>query len=222
MSDAPSDPGTMLKLGFVVVCVGGCALGVLALRQAGLQAGHELAQTQLRIQKADEDLWKLRAEISTLAAPARIRELADKLGPLHGLTPRPEDAASSGEISAATGPAIATVPEAPKPTPSKPAAKPSPKTAAPKTTAPKTTTPKTAEKPAEKPTEKPASPSSRPGLKPSSERSAPPTGKPEAKPDGKPETKPGVQPDSKPSTKPSTKPTSAPKRTPSTPGPTVT
>lgn len=208
MSDAPSDPGTMLKLGFVVVCVGGCALGVLALRQAGLQAGHELAQTQLRIQKADEDLWKLRAEISTLAAPARIRELADKLGPLHGLTPRPEDAAASGEISTATGPAIATVPEAAKPTSSKPAAKPSTKTPV----------PKTAEKPSEKPTEKPASPSSRPGTKPSSERSAPPGGKPETKP----ETKPGTKPDTKPDSKPSTKPTSAPKRTPSTPGHTVT
>lgn len=101
----------MLKLGFVVLCVGGCALGMLALRQAGLQAGHELAQTQLRIQKADEDLWKLRAEISTLAAPARIRELADKLGPLHGLTPRPE--AGEGEGSTAAGPEIATAAQQP-------------------------------------------------------------------------------------------------------------
>jgi cell division protein FtsL len=124
MSDAPSDPGTMLKLGFVVLCVGGCALGMLALRQAGLQAGHELAQTQLRIQKADEDLWKLRAEISTLAAPARIRELADKLGPLHGLTPKPGTDAGTSEISTASGPEIATVEQKPAPVKPKSAAKP--------------------------------------------------------------------------------------------------
>lgn len=120
----------MLKLGFVVLCVGGCALGMLALRQAGLQAGHELAQTQLRIQKADEDLWKLRAEISTLAAPARIRELADKLGPLHGLTPKPGTDAGTAEISTASGPEIATVEQKPAPVKPQPAAKPETKSQA--------------------------------------------------------------------------------------------
>lgn len=190
MSDAPSDPGTMLKLGFVVLCVGGCALGMLALRQAGLQAGHELAQTQLRIQKADEDLWKMRAEISTLAAPARIRELADKLGPLHGLTPKPSTEPGTAEISTATGPTIATVeqkPAAPKPKPTtKPAAKPESK-------------PETRPD-AKSPTKQPSKPDTK----------APSSG---TQPGTKPEAKPSSNPVS-----PSTKPTATPHR-PSNPKP---
>ena len=167
MSDAPSDPGTMLKLGFVVLCVGGCALGMLALRQAGLQAGHELAQTQLRIQKADEDLWKLRAEISTLAAPSRIRELADKLGPLHGLTPKPGADAGAAEISTANGPSIATVepkPAAPKP---KQTSKAEPKSdlRAEQKTEPKPMA-KPPQKPATKPSANPTSPSTKPTATP--------------------------------------------------------
>lgn len=172
MSDAPSDPGTMLKLGFVVLCVGGCALGMLALRQAGLQAGHELAQTQLRIQKADEDLWKLRAEISTLAAPSRIRELADKLGPLHGLTPKPGADAGTAEISTATGPAIATV--EPKPAAAKPKQ--------PARTEPKPeqkAEPKPAVKQQPKPATKPAANPTSPTTKPTATPPRPNTPKPE-------------------------------------------
>lgn len=176
----------MLKLGFVVLCVGGCALGMLALRQAGLQAGHELAQTQLRIQKADEDLWKLRAEISTLAAPSRIRELADKLGPLHGLTPKPGSDAATAEISTATGPAIATV--EPKPAPPKPkgTAKADPK------------------------------PALKTDGKPDSKTDSKPVTKPESKPESKPTVSgtpssnpPGEKP---PAAAPSTKPTATPQR----------
>ncbi|MBY0114104.1 MAG: hypothetical protein K2Y21_14905 [Phycisphaerales bacterium] len=164
MSDAPSDPGTILKLGFIVLCVGGCAMGMLALRQAGLQAGHELAQTQLRIQKADEDLWRLRAEISTLASPGRIRELADKLGPLHGLTPKPADASTAEEISAATGPAIATVPQTPKTKSDKPPTKAAPKE-----------TPRPAAKPDGRPTSTPAKPAPNPTTtKPTSSPKRPP------------------------------------------------
>lgn len=165
----------MLKLGFIVLCVGGCALGMLALRQAGLQAGHELAQTQLRIQKADEDLWKLRAEISTLASPGRIRELADKLGPLHGLTPKPADAATSEEISTATGPVIATVPQNTKPKSDKPATKP---------------TPKDSSKPAAKPEGKPASTPA----KPSPTSPSAPATKPTSGPKRAPSTTPNHTP----------------------------
>jgi cell division protein FtsL len=166
MSDATSDPGTMLKLGFIVLCVGGCALGMLALRQAGLQAGHELAQTQLRIQKADEDLWKLRAEISTLASPGRIRELADKLGPLHGLTPKPNEGGTTEEISTANGPTIATVAQTGRP---KGDNKPQPK-ATPKDTArpsPKVEG-KPESKPAATPVKPPAGSSNSPTTKPTS------------------------------------------------------
>ena len=166
----------MLKLGFVVLCVGGCALGMLALRQAGLQAGHELAQTQLRIQKADEDLWKLRAEISTLAAPARIRELADKLGPLHGLTPRPGTDAGTAETSTASGPEVATVEQKPAAGKPKPAAKPEAKPEAKPATKPEG---KPAPKVQPKQPAKPSGPSTAPTTKPTATPPRSNTPKPE-------------------------------------------
>ncbi|MBS0187007.1 MAG: hypothetical protein JSS51_02990 [Planctomycetes bacterium] len=90
----PSSGGLIFKLGLVVVSVGVCALAMLAMRQARLQAAHELTQTQLRIQRADERLWKMRAEIAGLSNPSRIRELAGNLGPMHALINPVETSAS--------------------------------------------------------------------------------------------------------------------------------
>jgi len=77
--------GMLFKLGLVVLSIGVCALSMLAMRQARLQAAHEVTQTQLRIQRADEQLWKMRADIAGLSNPVRIRELSSNLGPMHAL-----------------------------------------------------------------------------------------------------------------------------------------
>ncbi|MBS0191266.1 MAG: hypothetical protein U0573_15670 [Phycisphaerales bacterium] len=86
MSLSPSaSAGILFKLCLVVLSIGLCALSMLAMRQARLQAAHEVAQTQLRIQRADERLWKIRADIAALSNPSRIRELAGAIGPMHAL-----------------------------------------------------------------------------------------------------------------------------------------
>ncbi|MBX3389056.1 MAG: hypothetical protein KF691_06325 [Phycisphaeraceae bacterium] len=81
----PGSGGLLFKLGLVVLSIGLCALSMLVMRQARLQAGHEVTQTQLRIQRADEQLWKMRADIAALSNPARVRELAGTMGPMHAL-----------------------------------------------------------------------------------------------------------------------------------------
>ncbi|MBX3379729.1 MAG: hypothetical protein KF805_06515 [Phycisphaeraceae bacterium] len=81
----PGSGGLLFKLGLVVLSIGLCALSMLVMRQARLQAAHEVTQTQLRIQRADEKLWKMRADIAGLSNPVRIRQLAGNLGPMHAL-----------------------------------------------------------------------------------------------------------------------------------------
>lgn len=65
----------ILALGVV-----GCAL--LAVRQARIQAFHELTQARLRIRVMDEEILKLRAEIAARVTPAHVHEMAATLGPL--------------------------------------------------------------------------------------------------------------------------------------------
>lgn len=81
----PGSGGILFKIGLVVLSIGVCALSMLVMRQARLQAAHEVTQTQLRIQRADEKLWKMRADIASLSNPARIRQLAGNMGPMHAL-----------------------------------------------------------------------------------------------------------------------------------------
>lgn len=90
----PGSGGLLFKLGLVVLSLGVCALSMLVLRQARLQAAHEVTQTQLRIQRADEKLWKMRADIAGLSNPVRIRQLAGNLGPMHALINPVEERAS--------------------------------------------------------------------------------------------------------------------------------
>ncbi len=63
------------KLACCIMCMGifGCSL--LAMRQARLQAAHEMAQTQLRIRAADERLFKIRTEIGLEVRPDNVRSL---------------------------------------------------------------------------------------------------------------------------------------------------
>jgi len=142
----PGSGGLLFKLGLVVLSIGLCALSMLVMRQARLQAAHEVTQTQLRIQRADEQLWKMRADIAGLANPSRIRELAGTMGPMHALI-------NPVEVSA--GPSInASIPMVEKFPPVKAAVKADPKAA--KSTGAKPVDPKNASlKPADKAGEKP-------------------------------------------------------------------
>lgn len=92
--------GILFKLGLVVLSIGLCALSMLVMRQSRLQAAHEVTQTQLRIQRADEQLWKMRADIAGLANPSRIRELAGNLGTMHALI-NPVEASANPSVNAA-------------------------------------------------------------------------------------------------------------------------
>ncbi len=75
------------KVVVVIVGIGACACGVLAVRQMRTQAAHELAEARLRIMQRDNELWRLRSRIAQNVTPARVHEMAAKLGSLQALTP---------------------------------------------------------------------------------------------------------------------------------------
>lgn len=70
------------KCAFVVVAVGACGCGLLALRQSRLQVASELARTQMRIAAADERLWALRTRIADRVSPRNVERMAAVIGPL--------------------------------------------------------------------------------------------------------------------------------------------
>jgi hypothetical protein len=65
----------LAKLATIIVAIGLTACGLLAMRQARLQAAHELAQAQLRIARVDERLLTLHAQIADEITPGQIRDL---------------------------------------------------------------------------------------------------------------------------------------------------
>ncbi len=65
----------LAKLATIIVAIGLTACGLLAMRQARLQAAHELAQAQLRIARVDERLLTLHALIADEITPGRIRQM---------------------------------------------------------------------------------------------------------------------------------------------------
>lgn len=75
------------KLVVVVIALGACACGLLAMRQSRLQAASELAQVQLRISKLDQELWDLRSEIAGRVTPQHIERMALDVGPLRPMIP---------------------------------------------------------------------------------------------------------------------------------------
>ncbi len=73
------DSQAFWKLSAVVVCLGGCACGLLAMRQARLQAAHELAEARLRVLEHDERLLLLRAEIGRRISPEGLESVLASL-----------------------------------------------------------------------------------------------------------------------------------------------
>lgn len=107
----------LLTLGLV-----GCTL--LALRQARLQAASELAQAQLRIQRADERLYELRSQVAARVTPREVEVLAKASGDLRPATnevppaiamlQQPTPAAATRAAQQTTPKAPAAKPTAPK------------------------------------------------------------------------------------------------------------
>lgn len=79
------------KLVVVVLTIGACACTLLSIRQARLQAAHELARAQLRVHEADDRLWAVRAEIGRRVVPDHVRQMADALGSFRPMLPLPGD-----------------------------------------------------------------------------------------------------------------------------------
>lgn len=69
------------KLAAIIIALGIVGCTVLALRQQRLQAAHELAESQLRIRRSDEQLWLLRTQIAHRLNPEAIRDMATAVGP---------------------------------------------------------------------------------------------------------------------------------------------
>lgn len=79
----------------VIVVMAACGLALLAARQARVQAAHELAETRLRIARADEQLWRLRAQLARQLTPGAVDQLADRAGTLQLASRRPGAASAS-------------------------------------------------------------------------------------------------------------------------------
>jgi hypothetical protein len=80
------------KIVALILSLGIFACALLAVRQARIQAFHELTQTRLRIRAQDERLWELRTQIAARVTPDHIHEMAAarrKLKPM--LDDRPGD-----------------------------------------------------------------------------------------------------------------------------------
>lgn len=97
------------KVAIVVIGLGAAGASLLALRQQRLQAAHELAKSQVRIERQDEQLWKVRARIAGLVNPQNVEMMASEIAELHALVPDAPDATvpppvNSGVVSVSLTP----------------------------------------------------------------------------------------------------------------------
>jgi hypothetical protein len=87
-----------------ILVTGLTAAGVLSLRQARLQAAHEMTQARLRVKLLHERIADLRAEIAAVTAPQELeRERLALQQELMPSTPAAEPIEAS-ELVAAQGP----------------------------------------------------------------------------------------------------------------------
>lgn len=91
MRAAESEAPVFAKIVALILALGIFACALLALRQARIQAFHELTQTRLRIRAQDERLWVLRTQIASRVTPDHIHEMAASRRALKPMVePRPE------------------------------------------------------------------------------------------------------------------------------------
>lgn len=64
------------KIVALILSLGIVACALLAVRQARIQAFHELTQTRLRIKHQDEKILLLRTSIASLVTPEHVHEMA--------------------------------------------------------------------------------------------------------------------------------------------------
>lgn len=69
--------GVFAKMVVLVLCLGGSAVGMLALRQSRLQAAHEAAEARLRMRAHAERTMDLRTEIARRVTPEALAVLAE-------------------------------------------------------------------------------------------------------------------------------------------------
>lgn len=81
--------GLFAKMVVLVLAVGGTAVGVLALRQSRLQAGHEAAEARLRMRVHAERTMELRSQIAARVSPERLASFAHDAGYVHVIQARP-------------------------------------------------------------------------------------------------------------------------------------
>jgi hypothetical protein len=99
---APTPPSrsTFAKVAVLVAAGGVIACALLALRQARLQAFHETAASQLRLQRHEERVFEIRAEIGRRIMPQSVRQMATSLGEIESIglpgRPRPMTVADNG------------------------------------------------------------------------------------------------------------------------------
>ncbi|MBX3363543.1 MAG: hypothetical protein KF866_02150 [Phycisphaeraceae bacterium] len=72
----------LAKMMVLIVSAGACGAGVLALRQARLEAARELAESRLRVMAVEEQLARVRADIARRLHPANLHQMSETLGPL--------------------------------------------------------------------------------------------------------------------------------------------
>ena len=95
------------KVAIVIVAAGLCASTLRAMRQARIQAAHELTAARLRAEDADEATRRLAIRIAALSTPEAIRHAAEGLGPMR--TPEPSPAPAEFE-SVPSAPSTLTIP----------------------------------------------------------------------------------------------------------------
>ncbi|MEM9373676.1 MAG: hypothetical protein AAGA55_08520 [Planctomycetota bacterium] len=83
--------GLFAKLVVLVLALGGTAVGVLALRQSRLQAGHEAAEARLRMRAHQERAMELRTRIAARVAPESLLSFAGEPGLIHAIDAMPPE-----------------------------------------------------------------------------------------------------------------------------------
>jgi hypothetical protein len=89
------------KLAVIVLTLGAVGAALLGMRQSRLLASHDLAATQLRIQRHDEELWRLRTQIASRITPGQIEALAASQGVLRAYGSEPQSKPGTADDPAA-------------------------------------------------------------------------------------------------------------------------
>ncbi len=78
------------KIVALILSLGIVACALLAVRQARIQAFHELTQTRLRIKRQDEQILLLRTDIAGLVTPEHVHEMAAAASSLKPIVDSPQ------------------------------------------------------------------------------------------------------------------------------------